>query len=286
LASSAATTLVADRLSSTLFVAALAHGVVILGVTFAGDPFGDSGEAPPLSVTLLVETESPPDSNADLLASQNSVGGGETGDSSRPTTMLSAQQPITQLGEEFGADDSHARPRELSPELDQLATRAERERQLNAMPDATETPAPEPLRAAALVNQAVPQTLAAEIDDAIRTRNDTSTDGQTTPAARESIVAAYLVGWRQRIEKIGTANFPREYMFQTQEPLRPILEVAIGPEGQLAEIVVRQSSGIPGLDQAALQILRMAAPFEPLPPAVLAERDVLRVVYEWEFTSG
>ena len=29
---------IADRLSSTLFVVALAHGVVILGVTFANGP--------------------------------------------------------------------------------------------------------------------------------------------------------------------------------------------------------------------------------------------------------
>jgi protein TonB len=62
--------------------------------------------------------------------------------------------------------------------------------------------------------------------------------------------------------------------------------VAIGPDGNLEDIVVRRSSGDTTLDQAALQILRMAAPFEPLPPSILAEYTVLRFAYEWDFNAG
>jgi protein TonB len=286
LASNIGTTSVADRLSSTLFVAALAHGIVILGVTFAGDPFAESADAPPLNVTLLVDAAAPKDSDAELLASRNALGGGHEDSSGRPTTMLSAQQPFTQLGEIFGADLEHARPREAAPELEQLATRSPRDQRIQAVPEATESPAPVPMRAAALLNQAVPQSLAAELDAVLRNANVDDADAPTGPSARESLVAAYLVGWRQRVEKIGTANFPRDYLGTGELPSRPVLEVAIGAEGQLEEIVVRRSSGNVGLDQAALQILRMAAPFDPLPPAVLADRKVLRVVYEWDFSAG
>jgi protein TonB len=62
--------------------------------------------------------------------------------------------------------------------------------------------------------------------------------------------------------------------------------VVIGADGRLKDIVVRRSSGNAALDQAALTILRLAAPFEPLPDKIRAEYDALRFAYEWDFLSG
>ena len=45
-----------ERLGSTLFLAALVHGVVILGVTFTVAPAGDGGALPSLNVTLVLDT--------------------------------------------------------------------------------------------------------------------------------------------------------------------------------------------------------------------------------------
>ena len=64
---------------------------------------------------------------------------------------------------------------------------------------------------------------------------------------------------------------------------RPTLEVVIGRDGELQDIVVRKSSGDKALDQAALKILRLAAPFDPLPPNIRKDYDVLRFAYEWDF---
>ncbi len=46
-----------ERLGSTLFLAALVHGVVILGVTFTATPLNDEVAAPSLNVTLVLDTE-------------------------------------------------------------------------------------------------------------------------------------------------------------------------------------------------------------------------------------
>ncbi len=46
---------------------------------------------------------------------------------------------------------------------------------------------------------------------------------------------------------------------------------------------MRRSSGDKALDQAALKILRLAAPFDPLPPNIRKDYDVLRFAYEWDF---
>jgi protein TonB len=49
---------------------------------------------------------------------------------------------------------------------------------------------------------------------------------------------------------------------------------------------VQSSSGDRAVDQAALTILRMAAPFDPLPEELLAEHRRLRFAYEWAFLDG
>jgi protein TonB len=62
--------------------------------------------------------------------------------------------------------------------------------------------------------------------------------------------------------------------------------VVIGADGDLEDIVVRNSSGDKALDQAALKILRLAAPFEPLPEDIRKDYDVLRFAYEWDFSGA
>jgi protein TonB len=143
---------IADRLSSTIFVAALAHGVVILGVTFAPEPPTRPEGLPSLNVTLLVDTETnEAPEKAELLASTNALGGGGDDDSSRPTTTLAADHPLTQVGDPLGADLVDALPRDQAPQSEQLATRAASDRQIQSVPDATDSSAPVPMRAAALI---------------------------------------------------------------------------------------------------------------------------------------
>jgi protein TonB len=50
--------------------------------------------------------------------------------------------------------------------------------------------------------------------------------------------------------------------------------------------VVRNSSGYRALDQAAVDIVHIAAPFEPFPAALREDFDVVRFAYEWHFTGG
>ena len=102
---------------------------------------------------------------------------------------------------------------------------------------------------------------------------------------RESRIAGYLSIWKRKVEAVGTRHFP----FETQDfsnDSYPVLEVAINADGGLREVVLRTSSGQRDLDQAAMEILRMAAPFEPFPEALRNDYDVLRFAYEWRFSDG
>ena len=65
----------------------------------------------------------------------------------------------------------------------------------------------------------------------------------------------------------------------------PTLEVSIEASGQLSEVIIRVSSGSGVVDQAALDILRRASPFDPFPPEISAEYDRLRFAYKWLFNE-
>jgi protein TonB len=274
-----------ERLGSTLFVAALVHGVVILGVTFTAGSFDVQNELPSLNVTLIVTArdEQPEPDAADFIAERNQRGAGAAARGVRPTTTLAADHPLTQLGEPRGADLTDGSPRAQPPSAEQLVSRGDAAAQ--ALPQPTEQPAEQPRHAAALIANDAPQTLALEIDLAAELPKAYDRALVATPSTQESLLAGYLDNWRRRVERIGTAHFPAQFL---DDPTlgRPTLEVAIGADGHLTDIVVRRSSGNQALDQAALRILRLAAPFEPLPDHIRAEYDVLKFAYEWDFENG
>jgi len=275
-----------ERLGSTLFLAALVHGVVILGVTFTAGTFTDSS-VPSLNVTLVVDTgrEELAADTAELLANRNQRAIGEAARGLRPTSTLSADNPVTQVGDPVGADATDGTPREATPSAEQLVSRAAGGEVVPALPQPTDDPAETRQRAATLIQQAAPQTTAMELG--LRAELPGGVDDartlMATPSTRESGLAEYLDGWRRRVERIGTANYPTELLGNIGAG-RPTLEVVIRADGHLDDIVVRRSSGDKALDQAALKILRLAAPFAPLPDSIRANYDVLRFAYEWDFS--
>ena len=65
----------------------------------------------------------------------------------------------------------------------------------------------------------------------------------------------------------------------------PTLEVSIDSSGQLAEVIIVKSSGSKVLDQAAINILHRASPFDPFPANVRDEYDSMRFAYKWLFSE-
>ena len=273
-----------DRLGSTLFLAVLLHGVVILGVTFSVATFDDDHASPSLNVTLLVDgRDEPKPEKADFIANRNSQASGRAAQGQHATSALSATEPIAQVGSPDGADLTDGTPRELVPSAEELVSRGQSDA-VNATPQPTDDPSDVRRKAAALVDALAAQTTAAELG--VRAELPNGDDERrtliATASAQQSILAEYLEGWRRRVERIGTANYPTRFLGGPDHG-RPTLEVTIRADGSLKDIVVRRSSGDKALDQAALKILRLAAPFDPLPPNVRKNYDVLRFAYDWDF---
>jgi protein TonB len=122
-------------------------------------------------------------------------------------------------------------------------------------------------------------------DRSLHLRGQRSVDGRLLADTRESAIAAYLDGWKRRIERVGTLNFPNEAR-RSGLSGNPVVEVAIRADGSLEQAVVRRSSGHRELDNAALGIVAVAAPFDPFPTAMRERYPVLRFAYEWQFLNG
>ncbi|MBK1723318.1 energy transducer TonB [Thiocystis violacea] len=104
-------------------------------------------------------------------------------------------------------------------------------------------------------------------------------------STREFKYASYLSAWARKVERIGNINYPQAA--KTQRIYGSlILHVAVRSDGSVEQIRVVKSSGYDLLDEAAIQIVELAAPFSPFPPDIAAETDVLDVIRTWQFTRG
>lgn len=99
---------------------------------------------------------------------------------------------------------------------------------------------------------------------------------------KEYRFARYIEDWRLKVERIGTLNYPEEARGKLYGSL--LMSVAIGADGELLEARIERSSGHPVLDQAALRIVRLGAPYAPFPPEIRADTDVIVIKRTWTFT--
>ncbi|MCH7829357.1 MAG: TonB family protein [Proteobacteria bacterium] len=275
---------VPDRLPAMLFLAALIHGVLIIGVTFNPELASQFANVISLEVTIVADADQQIDrpDEAEYLAQASQEGGGNTTDKVRPSAPLQSAMPIDNEGQEDGTTLLTSKIHERSAD-EVLATQDDNERQVNIDPRTdprSETsiaiameagievtlPLPQEDRATMLISDDKPRQLIVSAD------------------TRESVVAAYLDNWKRRIEAVGAAYLP-ELGELKDITGSPTLMVSIDVNGDLTEAVLRKSSGSTVLDLAALDILQRASPFDPFPPEITAEYDTVRFEYKWLFTD-
>ncbi|MDA3870059.1 MAG: hypothetical protein PF589_08975, partial [Gammaproteobacteria bacterium] len=79
-----------DRLGMTFFLAALLHGMLILGITFSSAPVEENKTPPTLDI-ILVQTQNPSEAkDAKYLAQISQQGGGNSETKSRPRDLFTA----------------------------------------------------------------------------------------------------------------------------------------------------------------------------------------------------
>lgn len=273
-----------DRLPAMLFLAALIHGILIIGITFNPYLLDEFANAISLEVTIVADPDQSIDrpDKASYLAQASQQGGGNTRDQVRPTAPLESVSPIDNAGQEDGDSLTEATVHEQSAD-ELVATRTEQD--LQVADDLRDEPQPENSSAIALESGS-DRTLPLPRDQSanLRIHDDDPRELVVSADTRESNVAAYVDNWKRRIEAVGNDYFPKLGDLDGLSGA-PTVEVRIDANGQLAAVVIRKSSGSKVLDQATLDILRRASPFDPFPADIKTDYDQMVFAYKWQFNE-
>ncbi len=98
------------------------------------------------------------------------------------------------------------------------------------------------------------------------------------------VAAQYESDFIRKVERTGNLNHP-EIMLENNFTGQVVMAVGLKKDGSIYSIQIRKSSGYPALDKSATKIVRMSAPFPPIPNVLLNERDVYIVTKSWSFSN-
>jgi protein TonB len=274
------------RMQAALILSILLHTAVLYGVSFKmPDPSKLANLNQPLEV-VLVNTKTvakPP--KADALAQHNLDGGGNTDAERRAKSPLPVTRNDKQANE---LSQAAKRVKQLEQEARQLMTRAKSGTQVESAPTQPE-PQPEAQptpNAADLMQRSLEiARLEAQISkdwDAYQKRPRRRFVGARTQEFR---FARYIEDWRLKVERIGELNYP-----QTARDLKLygslVVTVSIKADGALEKVEINRPSGQKILDEAALRIVNLAAPFSPFPADIAKDTDILSITRTWTFTRS
>ncbi|MDP6536982.1 MAG: energy transducer TonB [Gammaproteobacteria bacterium] len=275
-----------ERFGFTVFLSICVHAIIILGVGFSYLEELNSQTA--LEVTMAQYRSELAPEDADFLAQENQTGSGVLDEAAAPSTPFESDfnddtiqevLPIPQAPDII--NDTELQDIAVISTLDEDDLISQQLEEL------------EPDKQQPLTDQVAEDELSFTIAS-LQAQLDLRRQAYAKRPRRYTILSAatkkshdalYLDAWRRRIEAVGNINYPSEARRrQIYGSLRML--VALLPTGEIDEIQILQSSGYSILDQAAIEIINLAAPFQPFPEAMRAEADILEIIRTFRFHEG
>lgn len=261
-----------DRLTLTLFFAIALHAMIILGVTFGiYDDTPPPKTLPTLDITIATRSTAPPE-EADYLAQTNQDGGGNVAEKVRPQEALPEQAPSV-------------KPQQPTPQPTRVVTRDDSEHLVLQKKEAVPDQTPVKLSATELIERSLEMiTLNEQITELREAYAKRPKQVFITARTREFKYANYLAEWVSKVEKVGNLNYPDD---ARREGISGglLLDVALNSDGTVRNISVLRASGQPVIDEAAIRIVNLAAPYAPFPPEIRKDADVMHITRTWEFST-
>jgi periplasmic protein TonB len=307
-----------DRMSVAVFIAVVCHAVVVLGVSF-------EHELPPLprlnslDIVLVHSRTEAPVEDATHLAQVNNDGGGESDPNELPATpiptpflapsaeLVAAAPPPPALPVPRPARVDEPSESRVDSERVPLLTHSAAVTTEKVQPAARPRPRRKPRRLAvaqaaippATIEEQVPRlhasrlisralalaSLSAEVDRKLTAYAERPRRKWVSARTREVKYASYMEAWRAKVERIGNLNYPDEARRRSLSG-KLVLDVAIRPDGSLKSVTVKRSSGHTVLDDAAVRIVRLAAPYAAFPNSFKDEIDILHIERTWRFLAS
>lgn len=275
-------------LTIAVTVSVLVHAALLAVRFTAPDALKFKPADPGLEVILVNAKHDKKPLKAQALAQANLDGGGNA-DAGR------ASSPLPDLQKNESGESARVAKRrvvELEEQQRKLLDQMKRKSTLSIphIPDTIkprELP-PQPDGADMLDSARILARQEAEINRRIQDENSRPRKTRISPSTQEVGYAMYYDAVKQRIEKIGTLNFPQKDGKKLYGEL--VVSIPIFQDGSIYEKeggpTIEQSSGIAALDEAAKRIVRRAAPFARFPKNMRSsDKDDIWVVYtRFKFT--
>jgi len=258
------------------------HVFALFGIALVmPDPRSMASLMQPLQVVLVNSKSKSRPTKADALAQANLDGGGNTADDRQAKTPL----PTIRDDQQFTPERRSKRVAELEEESKRMLTRLKSEHTV-VIPELKKQQVDAPSSGDDLVQRSLEiARLEAQINknwDAYQKLPRRKFIGARTQEYR---FAPYIEDWRVKVERIGNLNYPeqarRQHLYGRLQ-----LSVSIRADGSLESMEVSKSSGQRILDAAAMRIVKLAAPYAPLPANIIKDTDILTITRTWTFTSS
>ncbi len=308
-----------DPFWPALLVALALHGLLIYALGFqAPEPSRAPGRTLEVLVLRQPEAARPPPPDAEALAQGNQEASGNASETAatdrRPSERSAEPSDLPALAEapdpsplpvmpEAGTPAPPPLPRATPAPLPDVAPMTatlteplpaepepalERQAEPELQPTFQPVPPPVSKPSAAQILASRGQEIAklnAKIEEDTAAYASRTRRKAISASTQEYKYASYLEAWRRKVESIGNLNYPEEAK-RRQLYGNLILRVALRADGTLEEVRVLRSSGSDVLDQAAVRIVNLAAPYAPFPPDIRKETDVLDITRTWQFLSN
>ncbi len=263
------------RISVSALVSLLIHAFLLFGIVFVVPKALEmKNSSPPLEI-ILVNSKSRKPSHADLLAQANLSGGGNTPENRRLKSPLPPRE--VKHGDQIETDQERIakleqESRHLLAKINESKPLVQSEKKVADTHD--------------LVQKSLEiARLEAQIDNDMDAYQKIPKETDVSPSTREYRFARYVEDWRIKVERIGSMNFPEEAK-RRQIFGSLLLNVCIGTNGEIHRVEIVRPSGYKILDEAAIRIAKLAAPYAPLPKDIRKDTDVLCIYRTWMFTKS
>jgi len=290
-----------DRIGMTLCLAILFHAILILGVTFAPEEH-KSPRYDTMEIILVQQQDLEPVEDARLLAQADLTGGGDSADEVVPSTPVpppfpdqqaqvtaaTAPPPVAGMQPE-PLDKSVPAAATVKQQAEQLVAAAADQAEITKREPQQKAPERKPQRrpsaAELLRNSFNIASLSAQVNHKLEAKAQRPRRTFISASTSAYRYAAYMEAWRSKVERIGNLNYPDEARKRKLSGSL-ILDVALNPDGSVNDVVVRRSSGQKILDDAAIRIVHLAAPFAPFPADIRKDTDILHITRTWQFLNN
>ncbi len=253
------------------------HAFVIAGVGFGFPDANAVRHAPLLDITIVNTQTDELIKKADFIANANQQGSGSKEEKSRLTSPFASQNPNNENGDELIKSEESTPDvvPKLKPQV--LTTKGKTNKRVEKLPEKEEVIDPKK-RDKDLSEQAdiIAKLMAEMSQQEERYAKRPRIHFLDSLSAKSAVEAEYIHNWSKKLERIGNINFPQQAI-QLSLSGTLIVNATLDRAGRVVEMQISRSSGSKVLDAAALRIIKLAAPYEPLPKKIREKYDRLNI---------